>query len=118
MAEDLWLRPDCQREAEPERQTCYGKPERRVVPPVCCQPATEGGAAYPAGGIAPPSNGGDLWDGAGHDFGLRIIPIATQEIVEIAPGSSHDEHPAVLCEVRQRVRLLQQKWIEGGGTSS
>jgi hypothetical protein len=46
MAEDLWLRPDSQREAEPERQTCHGKPKRRVISPVCCQPATEGGAAH------------------------------------------------------------------------
>jgi hypothetical protein len=65
-------------------------------------------ATSEACGVAPPGNVGDLRGSEGHDFGLRIIPIATQEMVETAPGSSHDEYPAALCAVRHRVRLLQQ----------
>jgi hypothetical protein len=38
-----------------------------------------------------------------------------REIVKIAAGSAHDQHPTALCEVRHGARLLQQRSIDAGG---
>src|SRR5262249_37877255 len=52
------------------------------------------GRASEAGRETPVGNRGNLRGRKGYDLSLRLIAIATQEIVEVASGCSEDEHPA------------------------
>jgi len=66
------------------------------------------GRAGEAGWVTTSGNRGNLRRCKGHDLDLRVVTIATQEIVKIAPGSSHNQYTAALCEVRHGARLLQE----------
>ena len=73
------------------------------------------GRAGTAGRVTTSGHRGNLRRCKGHDLSLRVVTIATQDMVQIAPGSSHDQHTASLCEIRHAARRLQQTPIDAGG---